>query len=166
MHITPARDEHLGAVNGLIARSKAHWGWAPEYLAAALPLMEVTPDYLRRNLCFEIRAGEGLAGFLSLVEAPRPLLDNLWIEPERIGQGFGRFACAQAFDLAGLRGWAELATLPEPPAEGFYLRMGFRDTGERIASRVRGGPVFCVFRKAFAPPPGVETPTWRKTPGV
>ena len=37
-------------------------------------------------------------------------------------------------------------SLPDPPAEGFYLRLGFVGTGERVPSRVPGGPLFSVYR--------------------
>lgn len=36
--------------------------------------------------------------------------------------------------------------LPDPPSEGFYLRMGFEDSGKRVPSRVPGGPLFSVYR--------------------
>ena len=153
MEITRAAEDHLEDINRLIARSKAHWDWAPEYLAAALPLMVVTPAYLRENICLEVSVGEGVVGFVSVVEAPdRRLLDNLWIEPEHIGKGIGRFACEHLFDLARSRLWIDLTTLPDPPAEGFYRRMGFCDTGERVESRVPGGPVFSVFKREFDVP--------------
>ena len=40
---------------------------------------------------------------------------------------------------------SELLVMPEPEAEGFYERLGFRDTGRRVDSRVPGGPTFSVW---------------------
>jgi len=37
-------------------------------------------------------------------------------------------------------------SLPDPPAEGFYSRLGFVGTGEQVPSRVHGGPLFSVYR--------------------
>jgi GNAT superfamily N-acetyltransferase len=152
MQIHLAAEEHLAEINRLIARSKSHWDWSPEYLSAALPLMALTVTYLGENICFELCDDEMLVGFVSVAEtADGRVLDNLWIEPARIGQGLGRAACKHVFDLARQEVWPELTTLPDPPSEGFYLRMGFRDTGERVQSRVFGGPTFSVFRKEFGP---------------
>ncbi|MGH6991712.1 MAG: GNAT family N-acetyltransferase [Caulobacteraceae bacterium] len=152
MRIRHASEERLPDINSLVARSKAHWGWPPDYLAAALALMKITPAYVRENLCFEVLEGEAVVGFFALAPSPeRRLLDHLWIEPERIGQGLGRFACDEMFDLARRKGWADLTTFPDPPAEGFYLRMGFSDTGERRRSGVPGGPVFSVFKITLDP---------------
>jgi GNAT superfamily N-acetyltransferase len=150
MRIASVGQQPTHDINALIARSKAYWDWPPGYLAAALPLMEITPSYLRDNLCFEIFDADALVGFVSLVQKPdRRILDNLWIDPSHIGRGFGRFACEHIFDLARQKAWTDLTTLPDPPAEEFYRRMGFEDTGERTPSRVPGGPVFSVFKKIF-----------------
>lgn len=148
MKIVLAQEQHLSDVNQLIVRSKSHWEWPPDYLAAALPLLRITPFYLHANACFELRESQTLIGFLSLTEgADGPMLDNLWIEPNHIGNGFGRMACDYAFDFARRSGWIDLSVLPDPPAERFYVRMGFRDTGQRVRSRVTNGPVFTLLKK-------------------
>lgn len=81
-----------------------------------------------------------------MVGDAKVVLDNLWVTPERIGQGIGRQACEYLFRLARERGWTPLWVLPDPYAEGFYVKLGFSDTGERVPSRVPGGPVFSWFR--------------------
>jgi predicted N-acetyltransferase YhbS len=76
----------------------------------------------------------------------RVLLDNLWVTPDLIGNGIGRRVCEHVFRLAREQGWTQLWVLPDPPAEGFYLKTGFFDTGERVSSRMPGGPLFFVYR--------------------
>jgi GNAT superfamily N-acetyltransferase len=146
--IVPAREQCLPEINALIARSKAYWRWPQGYLENALPLHRLSGAYIRRNQCFEIRdAADALVAFFSLAESDaRVVLDNLWVSPEMTGKGIGRRACDYIFRLARHRGWTELWVLPDPPAEGFYLKAGFSDTGERVPSRVPDGPVFSVFR--------------------
>ncbi len=148
IHIVRAREESLGDINALIARSKAHWNWPEGYLEAALPLQAVTLAYLRGNHCFEVLdERETTVGFFAAVASgTRVVLDHLWVTPELIGHGIGRQACEHVFRLARQQGWLELWVLPDPPAEGFYGKVGFSDTGERVASRVPGGPVFSVYR--------------------
>jgi GNAT superfamily N-acetyltransferase len=147
MRIIPAREESLAGINTLIASSKAHWSWPAGYLETALPLHVVDPAYLRTNYCFEVLGArdELAASFAVVASDARVVLDNLWVTPGLIGKGIGRRACEHIFRLARERGWRELWMLPDPPAEGFYLKTGFSDTGEQVRSRVPGGPVFSVY---------------------
>lgn len=145
--IVPAKEESLDAINALIARSKAYWSWPTEYLEQALVLQRVDADYLRGHHSFEVlyRKNE-LVGFFAVASGhDRVVLDNLWVAPEMIGRGIGRRACEYVFQLARDHGWTELWVVPDPPAEGFYQRMGFIDTGEQIPSRVPGGPLFSAY---------------------
>jgi ribosomal protein S18 acetylase RimI-like enzyme len=54
--------------------------------------------------------------------------------------------------LAREQGWTELWVVPDHPAIGFYEKMGFSDTGERVPFRVPGGPEFSVYRIALQAP--------------
>jgi GNAT superfamily N-acetyltransferase len=146
--IVPATAESLGGINALIARSKAYWTWPAGYLEQALVLHRIDANYLRAHDSFEVLDGQNeLVGFFAIASSDnRVVLDNLWVTPERIGQGIGRRACEHALQLARDHSWTELWVVPDPPAEGFYQRMGFIDTGERIPSRVPGGPLFSAYR--------------------
>ncbi len=149
--IVRAREENLASINALIARSKSHWDWPEDYLREALPVLRLTPDTLRGKHCFEVLAAHGeLVAFVSVKESPeKVLLDDLWVVPEVIGHGVGRQACEHVFQLARQRGWRELWVLPDPYSEGFYVKVGFSDTGERVPSRVPSGPMFSVYRIRF-----------------
>src|SRR5581483_12437588 len=93
--------------------------------------------------------------FISVVESDaRVVLDNLWVRPELIGRGIGRRACEHVFRLVRKRGWTQLWVVPDPPAEGFYVKAGFSDTGERVPSRVPGGPAFSTYRIQLPAHPG------------
>lgn len=143
-----ARPSRLQEINDLIARSKSHWPWPAEYLQAALPLHALSLDYLEKNLCVQVLdERDGLVAFGSLAEElPVLLLDNLWVDPVLIGRGVGRQTFQYLLQAATDRGASAIRVLPDPPAEGFYRRMGFVDTGERIKSRVTGGPVYSAYR--------------------
>ena len=156
--VVPAREASLDDVNRMIARSKAHWDWPPEYLSRALPLHEITSSYLASNRCFEVVTKRGdLVAFLSVTEGDaRVLIDNLWVAPEHIGRGIGRTAVHFIFRLARARAWQHLWVLPDPPAEDFYKRIGYSDTGQRVPSRVSGGPVFSVYRILIPGSPPAE----------
>jgi len=144
--IIRAREGSLVEINSLIARSKSLWNWPREYLEHALPLHEIKPSYVQNNHCFEILNEQNeLVAFFSVEASPeRVWLDNLWVTPDLIGTGLGRQACEYVLRLAREQGWQHLWVLPDPPAAGFYLKLGFSDTGERVPSRVPGGPLFSV----------------------
>jgi len=148
LRILPARKACLPDINAMIARSKSYWSWPADYLEQALQRLAVTPDYLKRHPAFEVldAAGECVA-FYALTETDtRIVLDHLWVTPERIGEGIGRFACRDALRHARAKGWRELWVHPDPNAEGFYRELGFSDTGARVPSRIPGGPIFSVYR--------------------
>ena len=148
VRIIPAREESLARINDLIVRSRSYWNWPADYLKKALPLHEIEPSYLRHNRCFELlNMNDELAAFLAVaISDTKVVLDNLWVRPDLIGKGVGRRACEHVFRLAREHDWTELWVIPDAPAEGFYKKMGFSDTGERVPSRVPGGPVFSVYR--------------------
>ena len=125
----------------------------PQVTKKALPLHEIDLSYLRGNACFEVLdAKEQLAAFLAVVTRDTKLvLDNLWVRPDLIGKGIGWRACEHVFRWARERDRTEVWVVPDPPAVGFYERMGFSDTGERVPSRVPGGPVFSVYRLRLEP---------------
>ena len=144
-----AREKNLARINELIARSKSHWDWPADYLERALRLLRVLPGHLERTHSFEVWAAQTstLVAFFSLdASGSQPLLENLWVEPRYLGRGIGTFACKHIFRFASQKGWTEISVMPDPPSEGFYAELGFVDTGERMPSRVPGGPVFAVYR--------------------
>lgn len=142
----PANVESLAEINALIQRSKRHWPWPEGYLELALPLHRLDANYLIENDCFEVRSKDGhLIAFLAvIVTLEYVLLDQLWVDPPHIRTGVGRDLCNFLFERAWLLGWSKIVVYPDPPAEGFYTKLGFKDTGERIPSRVPGGPTFRV----------------------
>lgn len=150
MEILRARSESLMNINLLIQNSKSFWNYPQSYLDKAIPLLMVDEPYLNENAAFELRVNEELVGFLAFVLTGDEVhLDHLWIEISKINMGIGKHALLFAEKYALENGWSELITYPDPPAEGFYLKNGFLDTGRRIPSRVEGGPTFSVFIKKF-----------------
>lgn len=143
--IRPASPDDLVSIDELIAASRAVWKYDPSYAEASLPLLRVDSNYLAANCAFVI--GD-FAGFFALVEKDEALsVDHLWIAPHEQRSGFGRAACEFIDAFARAAGHARLTVLPDPPAEGFYVRVGYVDTGARVPSRIAGGPTFKLFEK-------------------
>jgi hypothetical protein len=152
MKVVSARESNISQINQVIFSSKAHWNYSSEYLNQALKLICIDEAYLRENLSFELLNEIGdTVGFFSIAEKHEErYLDNLWIDPAFHKKGYGTLACLYVDKLAYLKAWPELFVLPDPPAEMFYLKQGFYDTGKRVVSRILGGPMFSVFKKKFS----------------
>ena len=148
MHeIITASADRLVHYNVLIRRSKGVWSWPNGYLENALRLLRITSDYLDRSSSYEILYDRELVGFCSVVDGDdRPILDHLWIEPTHIGRGAGRFVISQLIAIFQASGTFAIDVWPDPPAEGFYTRLGFEATGDMLASRIVDGPAFKCFR--------------------
>lgn len=146
--IASASSARLAEINDVIARSKAYWPWPEHYLSAALPLLRISAEYLNENPCaVAMDSGGAILAFGSLAPADeRTYVDHLWVRPDRIGRGIGRCVCDRLLRCARDRHLEALWVLPDPPAEGFYRNRGFVDTGERVPSRIPGGPVFSLLR--------------------
>jgi GNAT superfamily N-acetyltransferase len=72
-------------------------------------------------------------GFYALTGTGRELeLEHLWVSPAWIGTGAGRLLFEHATDLAASRGASSVKIEADPNAEGFYLRMGAKRTGQNV----------------------------------
>jgi predicted N-acetyltransferase YhbS len=60
------------------------------------------------------------------------------VEPAWIGRGVGAQLWAEIVEEARRLGWSALEIVADPKAEGFYLRMGARRTGQ-VPSKYMAG---------------------------
>lgn len=128
-----AKISDIRAINDLKRASMAHWGYDDEFLNKFMEITGLTEDYLNRSITQLLYAHNQLVGFYSLIfhQDTTLELDNLYVHPDYIGNGFGNtlwFACCKkAKDL----GKNEFILWSEPNAENFYLKKGCQKTGER-----------------------------------
>ena len=131
--IQPAQVEDASRLTAIAMAAKAYWGYPQHWLKRWEPSLTIDPAYVRANQVYAARAGQELIGFYALVGAPPRLdLDQLWVDPPFIGQGFGKALFHDAVKRAVLVGARELQIEADPHAEGFYLHMGARRVGEYV----------------------------------
>ena len=130
--IRRAHPGEADALTDLAIRSKAHWGYGEEFMASAGSELIFHESDLER-MFFLVVEREGVpVGFAALdLDAPEPLLDALFVEPEWIGSGLGGALLAAACTVARKRGVAALDIVSDPNAEPFYRRHGAERIGER-----------------------------------
>jgi GNAT superfamily N-acetyltransferase len=119
------------ALRALAHRAKAHWPYSPAFLARVEPMLQLTPDDVRRDDVFVLELDGTTAGWHRVTaHGARAELEDLWLEPERIGQGHGRFLFEHAVAIARTTGAGRLEWDAEPYALGFYQAVGGAIIGE------------------------------------
>lgn len=142
-----ARPDEAGPLTGLVMRSKAHWGYGAEFLAACAPELRIgAGDEVRRRIVVAeaaagsagARSGDGPATVLGLAsldgEPPFGRLGLLFVEPAAIGGGVGRLLYRDVLRRAAGLGFRRLLIDADPHAAGFYRAMG------AVASGPEPGP--------------------------
>ena len=125
-------------VRALIARSMGHWPRDDAYLAQAVELMSLDADDLERDEAWILEDGAGAIGFYRIsITGDSAEIEELHLEPDRIGHGFGRMLFEHARSRAKERGVTRLEWSCDEYALGFYLAMGGQITGS-IPSGVAG----------------------------
>lgn len=129
MDVRETREDEAEALSDIRVHLKGHWRYSRETLEAWRPAMAVTTYYIRAATVRSIVVDGRLVSFYAL-EEEGGLLDHLWLVPEVIGQGVGRFAFAHATEVAREIGMRTLLIISDADAAGFYLKMGAQKVGE------------------------------------
>ena len=130
--IRRARPAEAGALSALALRSKAHWGYDAEFLAACRDDLTISADEIENSPVYVCDGGDAPLGFYRLLLRDDGVaeLDDLFVEPAAMGQGIGRSLWRHAVATATNLGASEMVWQSDPQAEGFYLAMGARRAGE------------------------------------
>ena len=125
--IRPARTDEAEYLTELTMRSKAHWGYDADFLAACRPGLTITPDYIASLPVYVAESAGTVIGFYSLAEEipdQQVELDFLFLAPEAIGKGVGKRLWQHAVASAHQHGYHLMSIVADPNAEAFYQRMG------------------------------------------
>jgi N-acetylglutamate synthase-like GNAT family acetyltransferase len=140
--IRAARESEALALGELAFRSKAHWGYSPEFMEACIEELSVAEeDIAAPDALFRLAECEGeIAGYYALVRLSQDEyeLDALFVEPQWIGRGIGRALIEHAKKSARQLGVRSLLIQGDPNAERFYLAAGAVQVGERESESVPG----------------------------
>jgi GNAT superfamily N-acetyltransferase len=149
----PIRTAHPGEarlLGELALRSKAHWGYSSEFLAAVQAELSYNENQLRsERMRFFVLEHEGRpVGFYALARQSETQieLDALFVEPEYIGKGLGRQLIEHAKSVAAAMGATQLVIQGDPNAEHFYRAAGGVLTGTRESGSIPGRllPTFAI----------------------
>ncbi len=141
MPIRPARAEDAEVLSDLAFRSKAHWGYADDFMEACRDELTYTPEQVASGDFHVLDSDGRIAGFYALtkISPDTAELEAMFVEPERIGEGCGRALMQDALSRAGsLEHIQRLVIQADPHAAEFYRRAGATLIGERPSDSIRG----------------------------
>lgn len=141
MRFRPAVLSDIPHLGSLALAAKGHWGYSARQLEKWRENLTPREAWVDARPFIVAENDAGTIGFYTLEAADNGAwaLDNLWIHPERIGQGFGRALFAHAVDTARKRGATILTIDAEPHAEGFDMAQGARRT-KAVPAPIEGEP--------------------------
>lgn len=136
--LRPAIPGELPALQALLLRSKASWGYDPSFLEALRDELVLRLDYLERTEVWVYDA-EGVQGFYGLrYDHGTAELVDLFVAPEAMGHGYGRALFEHAVERARAQGCRTMQWESDPHAEPFYVHMGAHRIGIRDSQLMAG----------------------------
>ncbi len=129
----------LPALTSLCQRSKAHWGYPADMLKAFADELTVTPQDLAEDAIMLAEDKRGLAGVVQVSkQGDDAVLEKLFVEPERLGEGTGKILYVWACRVARENGAKHLVIDSDPDAATFYQHMGAVQDGTVESGSIPG----------------------------
>lgn len=141
MKIRRAEPAESEALSELAFRSKAHWGYSDEFMAACRDELTLTPEQIASGDVWVAEDPAALEGFYATrkVSPDTQELDALFVAPDRIGTGIGRALMQHALERFGAA--PELNRLviqADPNAAPFYEAAGAVLIGQEPSDSIPG----------------------------
>jgi GNAT superfamily N-acetyltransferase len=140
--IRPARVDEAGLLSDLALRSKAHWGYSPEFIERCRAELSYSEEQLlaEHMRFFVLESVQRIVGFYALKRLSRTEieLEAMFVEPAFIGNGSGRRLIEHAKSVASEMGAKQLIIQSDPYATRFYAAAGGVVTGTRESASIPG----------------------------
>lgn len=135
-----ADPSEAGLLTALALRSKAHWGYPDEFMAACRKELTYDGRYLSSHEVFVIETGGSVEGFCTLesLDGGDVELGGLFVEPRSIGKGLGRALLRHAIAAARGAGVRRMVVHTDPHAKDFYLACGAVEKGSVPSASIPG----------------------------
>lgn len=133
VEIVRAKPRDAEALTRISFTAKRYWGYPERWSEIWKAALTITPEFVHENgVCVAVVEGEA-KGFYAITGTGDVLeLEHLWVRPGWIRSGIGRALFDHAVANAASMGASAVKIEADPNAEGFYLRMGARRTGENF----------------------------------
>jgi len=140
--IRTAKEKDRYILSDLAFRSKAFWGYSPEFMEACRAELSISDkDITNPNRHYVLAESKGMIlGFYAVerLSADEYELEALFVEPDHIGRGVGRRLIEHAKGYARKGGARSLLIQGDPNAADFYRAGGGVQIGERESDSIPG----------------------------
>ena len=127
IRIRTARPDEGERLREIAIVSKAHWGYDPDFVRQWAARGDFSAAGLRgKDVQVAEAAGRPIAWAALIARRDVMWLDDLWVEPEWIGQGVGSLLFRWAVERGRAVGGERLEWQAEPNSVGFYEKLGGR----------------------------------------
>lgn len=138
--IRDAHPDEADWLSELAVRSKAHWGYPPEFLESCRQELAVDANRIGSD-DYECRVAAdktGILGFYTVEKVSEGVyeLEALFVEPEHIGKGVGRSLVRHAIKSLSERRASRLIIQGDPNVSHFYVAAGARQIGYRESGSI------------------------------
>ena len=132
MTIEKANSADNEILTEITKKSKAYWGYSEEQILQWNSNLTISIDYIEKNDVFKLVFQNKIIGYYSYIkeENHKVQLDNLFVLPEYIGKGFGKYLMNDFLERMQNSKFKKIILDSEPNAEKFYQKMGFVKIGE------------------------------------
>lgn len=139
IRIRPPHPDELNALSALCLRSKAHWGYDREFLAACREELTLKPGDLAESKIVVAERDGQTAGLTQIGHSGHETeILKLFVDPSSMGLGVGRilfeWCVAEARRANARKLWVEA----DPDARPFYERMGAQLIGTAPSGSIPG----------------------------
>jgi len=127
------------ALTELTIRSKDYWNYGTDQIDKWIADLTITEEYITENILYKLINNNRILGYYSLIRESDLIIkmDNLFIEPEYIGKGFGSVLLNHACERSLSLGYKIMNLDADPHAEQFYIRHGFKVIGQ-LPTSIKG----------------------------
>jgi N-acetylglutamate synthase-like GNAT family acetyltransferase len=137
--IRRARPAEAGVLSDLALRAKGYWGYDAAFLEACRAELTIAPESIAERAFYVVEEDGQVRGFYALAgSTPEDELDDLFVEPDAIGKGYGRLLWDHATATMRANGTTSFIIQADPYAEGFYRAMGAERIGESPSGSIPG----------------------------
>ncbi|GAB4533514.1 MAG: GNAT family N-acetyltransferase [Pleurocapsa sp.] len=139
LKIRPVEEYESELISNLALRAKAYWGYSAEFINVCRRELTYSSDDIKQNYFFGAEINNSIVGFygLQILSSTTIELEALFIEPDDIGQGYGRKLMEHAQVTASKLGCKLMLIQSDPHARDFYLKLGGKLIGRRESNSVR-----------------------------
>lgn len=133
MRITQAKPEDYKKLTEITFQGKSHWGYSKEQMEIWRKDLTISSEYIIQNEVFKLILNEKIIGYYSFffVDEKTIKLDNLFLLPEYIGKGIGKFMMIDFLTRVKQEKSTKIVLEADPNAESFYTKFGFKTVTQK-----------------------------------